>query len=448
VRALVISDTHFGAWTGQDILREPENLALLGPHLDVDEVIMLGDLFDLLFASSRDAFVAAEGLFGLLRERLLGKRFVFLAGNHDHHFVQRHQEELLELELSTWPAAEQPDSVIGGDSFRRFLERRLEGVQVDIRYPGYTFGGVLCTHGHYLDFYAARAGALPGRLLERLMWSIAVGPADQKPSSEDLEATTEILTGLLFTIAQLPNGTRAQRRVFARFQALERASRIATAPVRKFERAGTGFAQRIAPPRASGGRMYRRLAMAQVARAAGYDAAMACKMERRRRTGAPGGGELARHALGQALRPRDPYRPTVAAFEQVVMRLDWARDTDKIVFAHTHQPFEDVRGPSGTVRYWNTGFVDLRTRLRDARSMGPLPAKRLAGHRSPDRHRRAAAATSAPTGAPESTPRGRRDVERGLTAFDSLSPPAAPPVETFRGRWLRAGIAAPAPARR
>ena len=355
MRALVISDTHFGAWTGEDILREPENLALLGPHLYVDEVIMLGDLFDLLFASSRDAFVAAEGLFGLLRERLQGKRFVFLAGNHDHHFVQRHQEELLELELSTWPAAEPPDSVIGGDSFRRFLERRLEGVEVDIRYPTYTFGGVLCTHGHYLDFYAARAGALPGRLLERLMWSIAVGPADQEPSSEDLEATTEILTGLLFTIAQLPNGTRAQRRVFARFQALERASRIATAPVRKFERAGTGFAQRLAPPSASGGRIYRRLAMAQLARAAGYDTAMACEMERRRRTGAPGGGELARHALGQALRPRDPYRPTVAAFEQVVMRLDWARDTDKIVFAHTHQPLEDVRGPSGTVRYWNTG---------------------------------------------------------------------------------------------
>jgi len=179
VRALVISDTHFGAWTGEDILREPENLALLGPHLDVDEVIMLGDLFDLLFASSRDAFSAAEGLFGLLRERLQGKRFVFLAGNHDHHFVQRRQEELLELELAARPPAGAPGSLAGGDSFRRFLERRLAGVEVDVRYPTYTFGGVLCTHGHYLDFYAAQAGAVPGRLLERLMWSIAVGPADR-----------------------------------------------------------------------------------------------------------------------------------------------------------------------------------------------------------------------------------------------------------------------------
>ena len=354
MRALVISDTHFGAWTGENILREPENLALLGSHLDVDEVIMLGDLFDLLFASSRDAFVAAEGLFALLRERLQGKRFVFLAGNHDHHFVQTHQEELLELEWAASPPAEEPDSV-GSDSFRRFLESRLEGVEVDIRYPTYTFGGVLCTHGHYLDFFAARGGALPGRLLERLMWSIAVGADDQEPTREDLEATTEILTGLLFTIAQLPNGTRAQRHVFARLQAMERAFRIGTAPVRRFERAGAGLARRLAPSTASDGRLHRRLAMAQLARTAAYETAMASEMERRRRTGAPGGGELARRALGQVFRPRDPYRPAVAAFEQVVMRLDWARDTDKIVFAHTHQSLEDVRGPSGNVRYWNTG---------------------------------------------------------------------------------------------
>src|SRR5437764_411311 len=101
VRALVISDTHFGAWTGEDILRDPDTIALLEPHLNVDEVIFLGDMFDLLFGSQREAFLAAEGLFGLLREKLQGKRFVFLAGNHDHHFVQRESEELLELELAS-----------------------------------------------------------------------------------------------------------------------------------------------------------------------------------------------------------------------------------------------------------------------------------------------------------------------------------------------------------
>ncbi len=355
VRALVISDTHFGAWTGEDILREPDNLALLAPHLDVDEVILLGDLFDLLFASSRDAFTAAEGLFDLLRERLQGKRFVFLAGNHDHYFVERGREELLELELAEGRVAGDRRALVGAGAFRWFLERRLEGVEVDIRYPTYMFGGVLCTHGHYLDFYASRAGAVPGRLLARLIWSIAVGQSDQEPTTEDLEATTEILTGLLFTIAQLPNGTRAQRQTFANLRALERTFRVCTAPVREAERAAARLARRMAPSGASTGPVRRRLVSVQRAQAAAYETAMASEMERRRRTGAPGGGELARRALAQVARPQDSYQPAVAALEQVVMRLGWARDTDKIVFAHTHQPLEDVRGPSGAVRYWNTG---------------------------------------------------------------------------------------------
>ena len=35
------------------------------------------------------------------------------------------------------------------------------------------------------------------------------------PSTEDYEATVTMLTGLLFMIAQLPNGTQAQQRAFA-----------------------------------------------------------------------------------------------------------------------------------------------------------------------------------------------------------------------------------------
>lgn len=355
MRALVISDTHFGAWTGEDILSEPENLALLAPHLDVDEVIILGDLFDLLFASSRDAFTAASGLFDLLRERLQGRRLVFLAGNHDHSTVARRQEELVELELTERRVDGEAGSPVCADSFRRFLERRLDGVEVDIRYPTYMFGGVLCTHGHYLDYYAARRGAVPGRLLARLMWSIAVGRGDQEPTSDDFEATTEILTGLLFTIAQLPNGTHAQRWTFARFQALERTIGTCTAPVRGFERTVTDFAHRLATSGLSPGPLLRQLVSSRNAQMAAYETAMASESERRRRSGAPGGGEVARRALGQVVRPRDPHHAAVAAFEHVVMRLGWARDTDKIVFAHTHAPLEDVRGPSGAVRYWNTG---------------------------------------------------------------------------------------------
>jgi predicted phosphodiesterase len=349
VRALVISDTHFGAWTGEDILRQPETLALLEPHLDVDEVIFLGDMFDLLFASLEDALTAAGGLLDLLRDKLQGKRFVFLAGNHDHHFVRRQAEGLLELELATG----KPAGALGGearrlDLFRSFLERRLEGVEVDIRYPTYTFAGVLCTHGHYLDFYARRSGSAPAKLLARLLWTIAVGGRDHDPTIEDHEATVTMLTGLLYTIAQLPNGTRAQRRVFGGFQALGRAAHLGTAPVRALEQ----VAMRLTAQLGAHARGRRTRAEVQMA---AYRGALSHEAERRRRTGAPAGGEVASYGMARLVRPSDPSDRALAAFEKVVANLGWAGGTDRIVFAHTHQPLAGVTGPGGRLRYWNTG---------------------------------------------------------------------------------------------
>jgi hypothetical protein len=60
-----------------------------------------------------------------------------------------------------------------------------------------------------------------------------------------------------------------------------------------------------------------------------YEGARSHEAERRRRTGAPAGGEAA--------------------------SFGWAERANKIVFAHTHQPLDGVLGPSGKCRYWNTG---------------------------------------------------------------------------------------------
>ncbi len=350
MRALVISDTHFGAWTGEDILRDPETLALLAPHLDVDEVIFLGDMFDFLFAPLPDAFRAADGLLDLLRERLQGKRLVFLAGNHDHYLVRRETDQLLELELATGlPADELRAEVRRSDFFRRFLERRLEGVEVDIRYPTYTFAGVLCTHGHYLDFHARRSGAAPGKLLARTLWSIAVGGAERTPTVADYEATITMLTGLLFMIAQLPNGTSAQRGAFGAFQALSRGVHAITAPVRFLERAGHRLTAGSAD-RTDGSE-----APAAVAGFDAYDAARAQEAQRRQATGAPAGAEVTLHTSARLVRPSDPSGPAIEAFDQVVANLGWAHGTDKIVFAHTHQPLDGVGTAGSHIRYWNTG---------------------------------------------------------------------------------------------
>jgi metallophosphoesterase superfamily enzyme len=133
MRALVISDTHFGAWTGEDLLREQANLDLLEPHLDVDEVIVLGDIFDFLFGSLRDAFDAADGLLGLLREKLQGKRVVCLAGNHDHHVVTGEDEARLELALAGPARRPAKQDVVKSDPVYRLFEHRLEGVEVEFR---------------------------------------------------------------------------------------------------------------------------------------------------------------------------------------------------------------------------------------------------------------------------------------------------------------------------
>ncbi len=101
MRALVISDTHFGAWTGRDLLTEERYLERLEPALEgIDELIFLGDLFDFLFGSVADAIDASDGLLRLIAEKLPGGRLVFVAGNHDHHFVHRDAEGRLEAQLA------------------------------------------------------------------------------------------------------------------------------------------------------------------------------------------------------------------------------------------------------------------------------------------------------------------------------------------------------------
>jgi hypothetical protein len=55
--------------------------------------------------------------------------------------------------------------------------------------------------------------------------------------------------------------------------------------------------------------------------------------------------------------PSGPTAPAVAAMGQVVRSLGWHKETDMVVFAHTHQPLARVIAPGtpGKVRFWNTG---------------------------------------------------------------------------------------------
>lgn len=77
MRALVISETHFGAWTGEDLLR----------------------------------------------------------GNHDHHLIAQQAQDVLELALATDGQRQRIRQLVSDRLwFRRQLERRLDGVQVELHY--------------------------------------------------------------------------------------------------------------------------------------------------------------------------------------------------------------------------------------------------------------------------------------------------------------------------
>ncbi len=344
MRALVISDTHFGAWTGRDVLSEEFALERLAPALEgVDELIFLGDLFDFLFGAVEEAVDAADGLLALIASELAGKRLVFLAGNHDHHLVHRDEEDRLEAKLAHGAAP--PAGGAGPGFFQAFLERKLPGVEVEIAYPTYRFADVLLTHGHYLDPHARLSGSRADRLLTHTLWAIAAGGPEEPKCIEDYESVTTLLTEWLYIAAQMPHGTHAQQNVF---RAAQRAGRVASAlgaPLRGVRRLGEGLRSRSA-------------ASHHLPSEAHFEAVVREEAARQAReqpiSGPPWSVPL--YPEPTVISRSDASEQALEAFAQVVGNLGWDGEAEKIVFAHTHQPLADVRADHGSkTRYWNTG---------------------------------------------------------------------------------------------
>jgi UDP-2,3-diacylglucosamine pyrophosphatase LpxH len=369
LRALVISDTHFGAWTGRDLLREELFLERLEPQLDgIDELVFLGDLFDFLFGSLGEAVDAASGLLALIAAKLGGKRLVFLAGNHDHHLVHRDAENQLEAAMA---AGEKPGELAlveppGPAFFQSFLERRLPGVEVEIAYPTYSCAGVLVTHGHYLDPHARMSGSRGSRLLTRALWAIAAGGPEEPTCIEDYESITTLLTEWLYVAAQMPHGTHAQQNVFRAAQRGARLGSTLELPLRG--------ARRLAEELRSRGVGADREGDGALPSNEHYEGIVRDEAARQARE-----QPLASPPFSRPIYPEptvisrsDPTEHALEAFAQVVAKLGWHAEAEQIVFAHTHQPLADVRSArGGPTRYWNSGCwiyePDLGSRAAYAR---------------------------------------------------------------------------------
>jgi len=300
VKAIVISDLHLGAWTGEPLLSKPLARERLAPHLDeVDELVLNGDVFDFLFSRVACAFEQAEPFFDLVAERMRGKRVVFLAGNHDHHVAVRELRSAVELQVASGRTGDELATAFAAEHrgfLQRYLDRKLPGVEAEIVYPSYRVGDVHVFHGHYLD--AHMGGSLANRILTRATWTIAGGRPEMLAEG-DYESVIVPLTELLFTVAQMPRGLAAQM-----------------AFLEEFERVG-------------------RL----------LGAAMNVKrLVRRPRSGA---------SMARPCSPVGSGPEQLEAYANVVRNLGWHRGATKFVFSPTHQPLAGVA--VNGARFWNTG---------------------------------------------------------------------------------------------
>ncbi len=100
VRRLIVSDFHFGS--GDDLMRSARALERIEPELAwADEVVINGDLFELVFASLSEAVAAARPFLSLVNRHV--ERIHFLPGNHDHHLVALAGDERRLAELTGDP---------------------------------------------------------------------------------------------------------------------------------------------------------------------------------------------------------------------------------------------------------------------------------------------------------------------------------------------------------
>ncbi|MGH2917337.1 MAG: metallophosphoesterase [Solirubrobacteraceae bacterium] len=308
VRRLIISDLHFGC--GDDLLSAPAALERIEPELAwADELVVNGDLFELVFATLREAVDAARPFLALVNRKVA--RVHYVLGNHDHHLVSLAGDERRFCEvLGTAPPA--PFRVAPAE---RLLRSLCPSVEVVCPYPLCELDGMRITHGHYI---AAHASSSSWRLMEHLAWSLTGSRSrPERLSVADYEALIAPLYELMYEMANLPSGKRAQEQ-FERW--LGSVAAIAHAPQRA-SRQVVGFARSLA-------------------------------------------GRSEHHAL---LEPRDaPLAQVLGAIEAVCDNLDVTPGT--VVIGHTHLPIDGAATPAGRYRIFNSGSWVWDRRIRNSPS--------------------------------------------------------------------------------
>jgi hypothetical protein len=305
-RRLVLSDLHFGS--GDELAHHPIALERLAGELQwADELLVNGDLFELIFGPLHVAVERSRPFFDLVNRSVATVRFV--PGNHDHHFVSCASDERRLAAIT----GEDPGPAFRVPPAERVLRALCPDVEVVTNYPVTTLDGVTFQHGHYIGPHVESFG---WRMLDRLSWQLTGSQRPDRLSVTDYEALQAPLLELMYEMANLPQGVRAQQ---------------------NFERwlVGAGAWMR-APTKAT----------RQVS-------GLAAGLLRR---GSP--SELREN-------PELPGEQTRAAMTAVCENLDLAPGI--VCFAHTHSPLADAPSTDEQARwrFYNSGSWMWDRRLRE-----------------------------------------------------------------------------------
>jgi UDP-2,3-diacylglucosamine pyrophosphatase LpxH len=231
VRRLIISDLHLGS--SEALLGAAAALDRIEPELAwADELVINGDLLELVFASLEDAVSAARPFLALVNRHV--ERVHYVLGNHDHHLVALAGDERRFCDVLGTPAP----AAFRVAPAERLLRALCPDADVVSSYPLCELDGMVLMHGHYV---APHLASSDWRLWDRAAWFLTGAEArPEQLAVAEYEGLIAPLYEFMYEIANLPSGRRTQQR-FERW--LGGAAAIARVPQRAARQHGTSMAQ-------------------------------------------------------------------------------------------------------------------------------------------------------------------------------------------------------------
>lgn len=230
----IVSDLHLGAWQLNDLLRYPEFIRRFADEMaGVDQIVLLGDIFELRFQRLEDALLTAQPCLDAVGKALRSNRgagrptprVVYVPGNHDHHLALQLMEREQEAAIERGDAeAYHFDGRLRApaDAFVMRQLRRMLGPEIEIELA-YSYvrletvnGPLLAMHGHYLDLHLPTPTE---RLLALVQQALTAYRLDALPPGFELyEAVLRPQNELLYWIAQSPAGAEVQSELWRRLR--------------------------------------------------------------------------------------------------------------------------------------------------------------------------------------------------------------------------------------